>query len=106
MISTRPTLRRSLNLLKSRPRIEIQHQVFRQRNQPASTTTNSTFSRTKSWIYGTSGLLVVSLGYLYLTDTRASIHRYVVPPLVRWLYPDAEEAHRVGVATMKELYSL
>lgn len=43
-------------------------------------------------------------GYLYVTDTRASAHRYVVVPLLRWLYPDAEEAHHVGVATLKRLY--
>ncbi|KAL1992139.1 hypothetical protein VTN49DRAFT_4171 [Thermomyces lanuginosus] len=43
-------------------------------------------------------------GYLYVTDTRASAHRYVVVPLLRWLYPDAEEAHHVGVAALKKLY--
>lgn len=52
-------------------------------------------------------LVVVLLGgYFYTTDTRASIHKYVVVPLVRWLYPDAEDAHHAGVVALKKLYRL
>ncbi|KAI1958820.1 Dihydroorotate dehydrogenase (quinone), mitochondrial [Ophidiomyces ophidiicola] len=39
-----------------------------------------------------------------MTDTRASAHRYVVPPLVRWMYPDAEDAHHAGVRLLQRLY--
>ncbi|KAI1920905.1 Dihydroorotate dehydrogenase (quinone), mitochondrial [Ophidiomyces ophidiicola] len=39
-----------------------------------------------------------------MTDTRASAHRYVVPPLVRWVYPDAEDAHHAGVRLLRRLY--
>jgi dihydroorotate dehydrogenase len=50
--------------------------------------------------------LVVSLGYFYITDTRASIHRYLVPPILRTIFHDAEEAHHFGTAALRELYTL
>jgi dihydroorotate dehydrogenase len=49
---------------------------------------------------------LLSLGYIYLTDTRASVHRFVAPRLLRLLCPDAEDAHRVGTNVLKELYTL
>lgn len=55
-------------------------------------------------VLGTSLALTLFVGYLYGTDTRASAHRYAVVPLIRWLYPDAEDAHHLGVATLKTLY--
>lgn len=52
--------------------------------------------------------LAVSLlvGYVYATDTRASIHRYAMVPLIRYLYPDAEDAHHAGVDALRKLYRL
>lgn len=44
--------------------------------------------------------------YLYGTDTRASIHQWLVPPLIRTLYPDAEEAHHAGTVALKVLHEL
>ncbi|EAW13967.1 dihydroorotate dehydrogenase 2 [Aspergillus clavatus NRRL 1] len=58
----------------------------------------------KRTVLGTSLILAGLVGYVYVTDTRASIHRYVVVPLVRWLYPDAEDAHHIGVDSLKTLY--
>lgn len=55
-------------------------------------------------LYGTSLALVLLAGYIYGTDTRASAHRYAVVPLIRLIYPDAEEAHHVGVDALKLLY--
>jgi dihydroorotate dehydrogenase len=50
-------------------------------------------------------LVVAILGcYVYFTDTRASAHRYIVVPLMRWLYPDAEDAHHAGVRILGALY--
>lgn len=43
---------------------------------------------------------------LYGTDTRASVHRWIVPPLIRTLYPDAEDAHHIGTEALKVLYRL
>lgn len=44
--------------------------------------------------------------YLYATDTRASIHQWLVPPLLRTLFPDAEEAHHAGTVSLKVLHEL
>ncbi|KAF3394190.1 Dihydroorotate dehydrogenase [Penicillium rolfsii] len=55
-------------------------------------------------LYGTSLAVVLFVGYIYGTDTRASIHRYVVVPLIRQVFPDAEDAHHVGVDALKLLY--
>ncbi|CRG86818.1 dihydroorotate oxidase [Talaromyces islandicus] len=60
----------------------------------------------RKYVFRTSLVLTLLSGYFYATDTRASIHRYVVVPLVRWLYPDAEDAHHAGVDALKELYRL
>ncbi|KAE8146093.1 dihydroorotate reductase pyre [Aspergillus avenaceus] len=55
-------------------------------------------------VLGTSLALTLLVGYLYGTDTRASVHRYGVVPLIRLLYPDAEDAHHIGVDSLKTLY--
>lgn len=44
--------------------------------------------------------------YLYATDTRASVHQWLVPPLLRLLYPDAEDAHHAGTKALQTLYAL
>ncbi|KAK2746659.1 Dihydroorotate dehydrogenase (quinone), mitochondrial [Myotisia sp. PD_48] len=51
-------------------------------------------------------LLILGAGcsYVYMTDTRAGAHRWIVPSVIRWLYPDAEDAHHVGVDWLKTLY--
>jgi dihydroorotate dehydrogenase len=49
-------------------------------------------------------VLTLLVGFVYSSDTRASVHRYAVVPLIRKLYPDAEEAHHLGVDTLKTLY--
>lgn len=61
--------------------------------------------------FGTAALSVslaasLYLAYLYASDTRASFHQWLVPPLIRLLYPDAEDAHRVGTQSLKLLYEL
>ncbi|KAI9367563.1 hypothetical protein BJX61DRAFT_293675 [Aspergillus egyptiacus] len=55
-------------------------------------------------VYGTSLALTLLVGYVYGTDTRASVHRYGVVPLIRALYPDAEDAHHIGVDALRTLY--
>lgn len=55
-------------------------------------------------LYTTSLALTLLVGYIYGTDTRASIHRYGMVPLIRLLYPDAEDAHHMGVDNLKMLY--
>ncbi|KAF8856682.1 dihydroorotate reductase pyre [Acephala macrosclerotiorum] len=71
----------------------------------AATEASSLVTRLKNVLYGTSLTLFVGLGYLYITDTRASVHQWLVPPALRYFYPDAEEAHHVGTQALKALYS-
>jgi dihydroorotate dehydrogenase len=76
----------------------------------ASTAESTTESATRPGnifrkaILRTSLVVAVLGGYIYLTDTRASVHRCVIVPLIRWLYPDAEDAHHAGVGILKRLY--
>ncbi|KAI1739488.1 hypothetical protein F4680DRAFT_448866 [Xylaria scruposa] len=87
-------------------------QLPRISSQRASSTSSSTTTgpsvgsgvRTAAFVTGLtlSGVAV----YIYTTDTRAFFHRYVVPPLLRFMYPDAEEAHNAAVSSMKNLYNL
>ena len=51
-------------------------------------------------------LLLTTFSYIYLTDTRAAVHRYATVPLLRRLYPDAEDAHHAGIRYMQALYAL
>lgn len=55
-----------------------------------------------------SGALAATLfvSYYYVTDTRAFVHRYVVPPLLRTFVSDAEDAHHLGVTALRVLYEL
>ncbi|KAI1300946.1 hypothetical protein F5Y03DRAFT_363356 [Xylaria venustula] len=76
----------------------------------ASTSTATTGSyvgsRARTALLVTTVALSGVVVYIYTTDTRAFFHRYVVPPLLRFVYPDAEEAHNAAVSSMKNLYSL
>lgn len=58
----------------------------------------------RSKFLGTSLLVALVVGYVYGSDTRASVHRYGLVPLIRLLYPDAEDAHHMGVDMLKCLY--
>lgn len=61
-------------------------------------------SRTRNILIASTICLGAGLGYLYITDTRASVHWWLTVPLVRALWPDAEDAHENGVRILKELY--
>ncbi|KAI1826447.1 hypothetical protein F4861DRAFT_83295 [Xylaria intraflava] len=81
-----------------------------QRIALASSTSSATnppsASRLRTSVFITALALSGVVGYIYTTDTRAFFHRYVVPPLLRFVYSDAEEAHGAAVSSMKSLYSL
>ncbi|KAF2684439.1 FMN-linked oxidoreductase [Lentithecium fluviatile CBS 122367] len=70
-----------------------------------ATNARSAGTRTKNLVYGSALTLALSFGYLYITDTRASFHEWLVVPVLRQAYPDGEEAHRVGTRLLKALYS-
>ncbi|KAI0128126.1 FMN-linked oxidoreductase [Hypoxylon sp. NC0597] len=71
-----------------------------------SSTDAQSVSRLRTVLFATSIVVTGCAVYVYTTDTRAFVHRYVVPPLLRFLYPDPEVAHEVAVSSMKNLYSL
>ncbi|KAH7120755.1 hypothetical protein B0J11DRAFT_438433 [Dendryphion nanum] len=71
----------------------------------AATDARSTVTRTKNLIYGSLITLGLSFGYLYVTDTRASIHQWLVVPALRQIYPDGEDAHHAGTSILKALHS-
>lgn len=72
---------------------------------PVATNVRSTGTRTKNFVYGTALTLTLSFGYLYATDTRASIHEWLVVPALRQIYPDGEDAHRAGTRMLKVLHT-
>lgn len=71
----------------------------------AATDARSAATRTKNFIYGTAITIGLSFGYLYVTDTRSSIHEWLVVPVFRQIYPDGEDAHHAGTKVVKALYS-
>jgi dihydroorotate dehydrogenase len=92
---------------RSRPSSRPFAHPIRHASTASETATNarSTATRTKNLVYGTALTFVLSFGYLYLTDTRASIHEWLAVPALRQLYPDGEDAHHAGTAIVKALYS-
>ncbi|KAI9662999.1 MAG: Dihydroorotate dehydrogenase (quinone), mitochondrial [Bathelium mastoideum] len=71
----------------------------------AASKTSSPLFRLRNIFYGTSLALSIYLSYLYLTDTRAAIHTYLILPTFRLLYPDPEDAHHATTTTLQTLYT-
>ena len=66
---------------------------------------NLLWARAKNVLLGTGLGLCVWIGYLYVTDVRAGIHQWASAPSLRWIYPDAEEAHEAGTEALEFLYA-
>lgn len=66
--------------------------------------TTSAGSSVIAYVYGAGLVLVLSFGLLYITDTRASIHQWLVVPTLRLVHADPEEAHHSGIRYVKALY--
>ncbi|GAB7339731.1 hypothetical protein MBLNU457_6296t1 [Dothideomycetes sp. NU457] len=62
-------------------------------------------TRVKNLVLGTTIVVALSFTYLYVTDTRAGIHEWLVVPALRWFVPDAEDAHQAGNRSLKALYT-
>jgi dihydroorotate dehydrogenase len=71
----------------------------------AATDARSFSTRLKNLFLGTAISASLILGYFYVTDTRAGVHQWLVVPALRWLYPDAEDAHEAGTRALRALYS-
>jgi len=55
-------------------------------------------SQVKNVIVASAVFLGTFIGYIEITDTRAGIHRWLAVPLIRTMWPDAEDAHKAGVS--------
>ncbi|KAI0006241.1 FMN-linked oxidoreductase [Xylariaceae sp. FL0662B] len=97
------------NPLAATSRQALRHfrpQVAATRHASTSTTGRIPISGVRIALFTTSIAVSGIAVYMYTTDTRASFHRYVVPPLLRLIFSDAENAHDASVASMKYLYAL
>ena len=105
--------------LRPQPKLSRYHAPRRSASTASTTSTTSSTSptpfpltppsssSTARNILITSALAAaVGLTCYYVTDTRASLHQWLVPRLLRLLLPDAEDAHHFGTAALKTLYSL
>jgi dihydroorotate dehydrogenase len=84
-----------------------QQQSRRQEQSTAAAVAASTASygsKIIAYIYGTAFVFVLGFGYLYITDTRASIHQWLVVPALRLIHYDPEEAHHSGIRYISALY--
>ncbi|KAJ9609532.1 Dihydroorotate dehydrogenase (quinone), mitochondrial [Cladophialophora chaetospira] len=71
----------------------------------ASTSEGPRFpSRLLDFLYGSTLFFGLGLIYFYVTDTRASAHRYIVIPALRLVYRDPEDAHHAGNHVLKALW--
>lgn len=73
--------------------------------QHAQARAASTATRAKNFVSGTLICVAGVFSYFYITDTRAGVHQWLSVPSLRWLYPDAEDAHHAGVKLLQTLYS-
>lgn len=75
------------------------------RHASTEATVNSFGTRVYNFFYGTTLVLGLGIIYFYVTDTRASIHKWLVIPVLRTIYTDPEEAHEVGNRSLERLYA-
>ncbi|CCE64930.1 hypothetical protein TPHA_0J01080 [Tetrapisispora phaffii CBS 4417] len=47
------------------------------------------------------GLAAGCFGYYYVMNSRSAIHEYVICPLIRFVTPDAENGHKLGIWCLK-----
>ena len=75
-----------------------------QRHASTSEVARRSPSRLLDFFYGTTIVFGLGIVYFYITDTRASAHRYVVIPVLRYIYGDPEDAHHAGNHVLKALW--
>jgi dihydroorotate dehydrogenase len=94
----------SRRILLAKPRPILLRTLQSSRLASTKAAESSLPPRLKNFLYGASISLAIAFGYLYVTDTRASIHKWLAVPTLRWLYPDAEDAHHMGTKAFQALY--
>jgi len=96
-----PHLRNTLPALRQQ---DIRRPLAFQKVRHASTEPNRSSNSLLNFLAGSTLLALTGLGFVYFTDTRASVHQYLVPVIQQWLYKDAEDSHHAGVTFLKELW--
>lgn len=81
------------------------NRIFPRRNASTESAASNAGTRIRNFFYGSTILLGLGVFYIYVTDTRASFHRWVVIPVFRILYQDPEEAHEAGNRVLKQLWT-
>ena len=85
------------------------HPLLAAPRRHASTSAGSgsaAYGQFRAVLYGSALAVSIYVSYLYGTDNRAFVHRWLVPPLLRLVYPDAEDAHHAGTSALKLMYEL
>jgi dihydroorotate dehydrogenase len=97
---------RTRSVLKIAPGIRWSQQGQSVRHASTSVTVagSSIGRRILNLVYGSTLILGFGLIYVYITDTRASAHRWVVIPALRLIVRDPEEAHEYGNKMLKALW--
>ena len=94
----------SLQVCSPRRPISPHTHHLHQARRHASTDAYAPTTRLRNFVYGTGLIFVLSFGYFYITDTRASVHQWLVVPTLRLLHTDPEEAHHAGIRYTKALF--
>lgn len=103
-------LQPSFSAFRSSPAIPLfsykrgKNAFFAPASREVATIARSPATPLRNLFLGTSIGLLFAFGYYYITDTRASVHQWLVVPSLRWIYKDAEEAHEAGTNALKALY--
>ncbi|RMD42883.1 hypothetical protein DV735_g2241, partial [Chaetothyriales sp. CBS 134920] len=101
-----PALRHYTIRAPRRPQSSVMKKALPGSQTRWASTEASPTSVLSNFLYGTSLVLGLGIFYLYITDTRANVHRWVVVPTLRLLYPDAEDAHHASNEALKFLWTL
>ncbi len=89
---------------RTQPRRPTTPRISTSTRRHASSAAAAPSNKLRNAVYGTGLVLLTAFGYLYITDTRASIHQWFVVPTLRRLHTDPEEAHHAGIRYIKALY--
>ncbi|KAK1543558.1 dihydroorotate dehydrogenase [Colletotrichum paranaense] len=98
-------LRSARNPTTVRPRLPSNIPRRHASTGTGSSTESQAGSGLKTGLYSIALVGSLYVSYLYVTDTRASIHA-LSPMLMRFAWSDAEDAHHAGTGMMKTLYDL
>ncbi|KAF2864351.1 FMN-linked oxidoreductase [Piedraia hortae CBS 480.64] len=67
-------------------------------------TRNTRSSNARFYGYSAVAALTFGAGLFYISDARASVHRWIVMPAMRMAYSDAEDAHRAAIRFLSGLW--